>query len=706
MSLCRVSTPTLHFDDINGAPLVGGFLHVFVAGTSTPTITYRDKNKRYANTNPIKLNERGECEVWIDVSKAYKFVLYDQEDVGVIWERDYVTALGIYPLPGTNIISVSGTANEIEVTDNADGDGHTDYVVGLSGTVKTWLLQQKQRIDKNEDDITVINNEISNLENADDVLRDAITQLEADVETETARAKSAEAIETSTRIAEDTKLQQAIDGEADAREHSDESIRNTIEDLRDFLHEEREEREDGDAAATTEVTAGNNISVTKTRASDGHNIYEVSGVESVPNVNVTSDDGSITVVKTDVGNNRNFDLSVNGKKAKWAEFLNRNNYVTVTDTDYHDLADLTRESGGLTLTLPTGTYRMSCELSILFNSPVDEFVRVDLFLTSANIQLAKCLGSVTCSGDIASAGTPFPQTSCFSFIYSSGVETPNIVFRVKTQSPTSVTYKAKLSSLYINEISGGNGGSGGGTGTSDHKVAVDASANADYLGNVLVSDCDEIEVKKIDNQLRLGINLTGESDPKIATMPESAVNSATSNYGSYGLNAGYTDLVWGDTTNTSYSWCNAQIYQCMRISEAQGTISKCNVALCGSLSGDRPCLNIGVFDLNGTLLGSTGLMRYSVDFTNGVELHSFDMYEAFVGALKLKRNTRYYLQLWSVGVQLAGRDCGTTYNYTYDHELRQNLATTISMPTFHDPLTDMDTTNIIPLLNFGAANLS
>lgn len=688
MSYCRANSPILHFEDDEGHPLESGWLCTYIANTSTPVATYAD-NKGTLNPVQICLDSRGECEVWLDPSKNYKFVLYDRNKVQQIWEKDNVTALGIYPLPETNVITVEGTRLEIDVADVSTELAKTDYKVSLSSAFKNRMSQAETDI---ADEVTRAKAAEASEANArtanDDVLSGLIE------------------IERTTRINEDEKLQQAIDGEADAREHSDESIRNTIEDLRDFLHEEREEREDGDAAATTEVTAGNNISVVKTKASDGHNIYEVSGVESVPNVNVTSDDGSISVVKTDVGNNRNFDLSVNGKKAKWAEFSNRDNYVTVTDTDYHDLADLTRESGDLTLTLPAGTYRMSCELSILFNSPVDEFVRVDLFLTSANIRLAKCLGSVTCSGDIASAGTPFPQTSCFSFIYSSGVETPNIIFRVKTQSPKSVTYKAKLSSLYINELSGGNGGSGGGTGTSDHKVAVDANANADYLGNVLVSDCDEIEVKKIDNQLRLGINLTGESDPKIATMPESAVNSATSNYGSYGLNAGYTDLVWGDTTNTSYNWCNAQIYQCMRISEAQGTISKCNVALCGSLSGDRPCLNIGVFDLNGTLLGSTGLMRYSVDFTNGVELHSFDMHEAFVGALKLKRNTRYYLQLWSVGVQLAGRDCGTTYNYTYDHELRQNLATTISMPTFHDPLTDMDTTNIIPLLNFGAANLS
>jgi hypothetical protein len=62
------------FDD-NGAPLAGGFVYTYAAGTTTDQATYTDYTGGSANTNPVELNARGEANIWLDSSLLYKFVL-------------------------------------------------------------------------------------------------------------------------------------------------------------------------------------------------------------------------------------------------------------------------------------------------------------------------------------------------------------------------------------------------------------------------------------------------------------------------------------------------------------------------------------------------------------------------------------------------------------------------------------------------------
>ena len=82
------------FTDENGNPLAGGKLWSYTAGTTTPNGTYRDQAGLVANTNPIILDGRGECDVWIAVGGgSYKFVLTDANDV-VIWTVDNITPTG------------------------------------------------------------------------------------------------------------------------------------------------------------------------------------------------------------------------------------------------------------------------------------------------------------------------------------------------------------------------------------------------------------------------------------------------------------------------------------------------------------------------------------------------------------------------------------------------------------------------------------
>lgn len=82
-------TPVQHFVDNNGFPLFFGTLGTFVAGTNTAQATYVDSTQTTQNTNPIVLNFRGECNLWLDPAKTYKFVLKDAFG-NLIWTVDNI----------------------------------------------------------------------------------------------------------------------------------------------------------------------------------------------------------------------------------------------------------------------------------------------------------------------------------------------------------------------------------------------------------------------------------------------------------------------------------------------------------------------------------------------------------------------------------------------------------------------------------------
>lgn len=85
--------PKYQFSNALGIPMSGGTLTSYLAGTTTPTNTYQDEALSTANTNPISLDSRGECLLWLDSTKNYKFVL--KNALGVTqWTVDDITGAG------------------------------------------------------------------------------------------------------------------------------------------------------------------------------------------------------------------------------------------------------------------------------------------------------------------------------------------------------------------------------------------------------------------------------------------------------------------------------------------------------------------------------------------------------------------------------------------------------------------------------------
>jgi hypothetical protein len=86
------------YTDSAGAPLAGGQLWTYAAGTSTPLATYSDSAGTAPNTNPVTLDARGEAAIYW-AALPYKVTLKDAGGA-TIWTVDNITS-GLEALAST-----------------------------------------------------------------------------------------------------------------------------------------------------------------------------------------------------------------------------------------------------------------------------------------------------------------------------------------------------------------------------------------------------------------------------------------------------------------------------------------------------------------------------------------------------------------------------------------------------------------------------
>jgi len=155
-----VVTPTAktQFIDAAGAPLAGGKLYTYVAGTTTPQASYTDSTGATLNSNPVILDARGEANVWLGES-TYKFTLTDANDVE-IWTVDYISAptTALSPVLSGNVtistdsagpalkVTQTGTGDVMRVQDSADPDS-TPFVINSSGYVGLGTVAPAEALD-------------------------------------------------------------------------------------------------------------------------------------------------------------------------------------------------------------------------------------------------------------------------------------------------------------------------------------------------------------------------------------------------------------------------------------------------------------------------------------------------------------------------------------------------------------------------------
>lgn len=149
------------FFDANGNPLVGGKLYSYIAGTTTPVVTYVDSEGVTTNTNPIILDSRGEANVWLGTG-SFKFKLTSATDVE-IWTVDNISGGDVNVLQalsasgGSNLVGFvqSGTGavattvqaklrESVSVKDfGAVGDGVTDDTAAFAAAIGSYSTRKR-----------------------------------------------------------------------------------------------------------------------------------------------------------------------------------------------------------------------------------------------------------------------------------------------------------------------------------------------------------------------------------------------------------------------------------------------------------------------------------------------------------------------------------------------------------------------------------
>lgn len=91
-------TPKQQIFGSDGAPLVGGKIYTYAAGTTTPAATYTDYSAGTANTNPIILDSYGQANIWLLSATSYKFVVKTATDTLLYTVDNISTPLDISAL--------------------------------------------------------------------------------------------------------------------------------------------------------------------------------------------------------------------------------------------------------------------------------------------------------------------------------------------------------------------------------------------------------------------------------------------------------------------------------------------------------------------------------------------------------------------------------------------------------------------------------
>jgi hypothetical protein len=123
-------TPKQQIYGSDGAPLVGGKIYTYSAGTTTPLATYTDAGGGTANTNPIILNSLGQANIWLAAASTYKFSVYTSADVLLYTVDNIATPIDYLSL-------VTSLASPPPIGSTAPNTGAFTTLTATTGTVTT-----------------------------------------------------------------------------------------------------------------------------------------------------------------------------------------------------------------------------------------------------------------------------------------------------------------------------------------------------------------------------------------------------------------------------------------------------------------------------------------------------------------------------------------------------------------------------------------
>ncbi|MEK6398158.1 MAG: hypothetical protein V4734_08740 [Terriglobus sp.] len=130
-----INSPVFRALDDNGAPLAGGKLYTYAAGSSTPLATYADATSGTPNTNPVLLDANGQAKIFLGPS-VYRFVMQDANGVQK-WTVDNITGAP----PPSDVTSVFGRTGAVVAV---SGDYSCGQVTGAVCALPTLYYQTLQ----------------------------------------------------------------------------------------------------------------------------------------------------------------------------------------------------------------------------------------------------------------------------------------------------------------------------------------------------------------------------------------------------------------------------------------------------------------------------------------------------------------------------------------------------------------------------------
>lgn len=135
MAVKNLENPIFKYDDpATGAPLDGGLVNVYAAGTTTRVNTWQDSAQTTLNANPVVLDSQGEAKIWFD--QDVKVVVTDSTGTTTYYTFDNVSPIG-----GT--ISITAASNLLLngsfEADNAANEptNWTQSLIDSSATIQT-----------------------------------------------------------------------------------------------------------------------------------------------------------------------------------------------------------------------------------------------------------------------------------------------------------------------------------------------------------------------------------------------------------------------------------------------------------------------------------------------------------------------------------------------------------------------------------------
>uniref|UniRef100_A0A6M3J1C8 Uncharacterized protein n=1 Tax=viral metagenome TaxID=1070528 RepID=A0A6M3J1C8_9ZZZZ len=108
-----ICNPKFQAFDSNGLFLSGGKVYTYESGTTTPLATYSDRELNTANSNPIVLDSRGECQIFCN--ELLKLVLKDSDDIP-IWTFDNIRPTDL------SLLRDNDNDTKVQVEESADED--------------------------------------------------------------------------------------------------------------------------------------------------------------------------------------------------------------------------------------------------------------------------------------------------------------------------------------------------------------------------------------------------------------------------------------------------------------------------------------------------------------------------------------------------------------------------------------------------------